>query len=149
MITFHVSQLRTDAPLATHWDVMIHVLGGLRIVVDGRVWYEDPECNVVELADHLATWLRRQPVPSAFEYRSLESSEPWLLRFAERAPCGVVLESPSQLYRDDRAHGWAEIRQTALSFVRELLCAVPERDSVLHLLRAEAGRYDDLLAIVS
>ena len=140
--------MRAESPLHTHWDVLIHVVGGIRVTTGAGLWLTEPELCVVELADAAAYWLSR-PVPVPFVYSSLESSEPWLLRFAEREPGRWAGESPWQLFRNDETCSLEELRQALVGYVADVSSLLPERRTVLRLLSSESTRYADLLAFLS
>lgn len=147
MIRIEVDDVRAEGPLDTHWDVLVHVVGSVRVTTGAGLWLADPELCVVELADAAAYWLSR-PVPVPFVYSSLESSEPWLLRFAEREPGRWAGESPWQLFRNDETCSLEELRHALVGYVVDVSSLLPERQALRRLLSAEATRYADLLALI-
>lgn len=147
MIRIEVDGVRAECPLDTHWDVLIHVVGRVRVTTGAGLWLTEPDLCVVELADAAAYWLS-QPAPETFVYSSLESSEPWLLRFEEEETGRWAGASPWQQFRDDETCSLEELRQALVGYVADVSSLLPERRAVLRLLSSDATRYADLLALL-
>lgn len=146
MIVLSFCNVRTEGVLQTHWDALVGILANVEIRIDGRLWYSELHVSLIELADAVATWLK-QPSPVTFAYSSLDSEEPWLIRFVCLGPHGWRLEAYGAEFVDSGLHSTDEVREGAERFVAAVGKSVPDPDRVLPLLEGQTPRYSDLLSL--
>ena len=146
MIALSFRNVRTEAVLQTHWDALVGILADVEIRIDDRLWYSELHVSLMELADAVATWLK-QPSPVTFAYSSLDSEEPWLIRFVCLGSCGWRLEAYGEEFADSGIHSTDEVREGAERFVAAVRKSLPNPDLVLPLLERETPRYSELLSL--
>lgn len=109
MIVLSFGDIRTEGVLLSHWDALVRVLAALEIRVGGRLWYSEPHDSLIELADAFAPWLR-QARPGTFSSSSLDSAEPWLIRFVDVGSGVWKLEALGQEFADAALHPTREVQ---------------------------------------
>jgi hypothetical protein len=89
MIEFTFGPPTVQRELRNRVDLLIGVVADLKLVVDGRVLYQEEDFPIVELRESMAKWLR-EGIDSGldFEFESMESDEVGLVWF-RRDPSGT------------------------------------------------------------
>jgi hypothetical protein len=119
-IEFLFDGIRAERPLVDEVDLLLGIIGTLRVNIDGRAFIIEQEVPLVELADQLYRWINRPNRDGEFFYRSMESDEQFLLAFLKSEPSGWLLRSPLQEFSDIDAHDEATLSGAIGHFLAEL-----------------------------
>ena len=97
-ITIHVGTLRGTDPLPTDGSILLAFEANLRIEIDDRVWFEEPDFPVLELAVAIHAWRRSG---GSLHFDSMEASESPFLTI-ERLNGDCRLSAAWQSYPESR-----------------------------------------------
>ena len=116
MLELRFERLRFDGPTPVDRSrLLLAIVAEFSILIDGEVWFSQPEFPVVELAAQLGPWLG-QGATGDFFYRSLEADEPYLISF-RKLDQSWRLASPWQRHPETSP---VDPRQPSEDFVRRL-----------------------------
>jgi len=129
LLKIEFEDMHSDRPLSGDYAEMLNAItGNLRIVVDGRVLFDDHEFPVLELAYQLHVWMRdRMSLAEPFKFTSMMiEDDGWV--WIEPALDGWRVGSILERFSDISIYSSKHIRTMISEFVDS---AILEAESVL------------------
>jgi len=108
---FNIDNIEKD------WQLILRIVADFEILINGKVFFNEPQFPVVEFAMQAAAWSRN--VKENFDYESMESDESPLIWFNSKND-NYTVGSPWQKY-EERNPIEREVLQTSLNNFIEAL----------------------------
>jgi hypothetical protein len=140
MIQFVVDKLHLDGPVTNHWDALLRLVGDFSVELNGRIRYTEQDFCILEFLRALMNWrgqLDTEPVDN-FEYKSMESAEPWLIRVSQLQDGRWQFEAWDAASSDHDETQLAEIDAAAAALVDKVAKDLPEGEHIISVLRSNS-----------
>jgi hypothetical protein len=131
------TDIHADGPLTEDHQLLLRIDAHLRITIDGRLWFDEPQFPVVELAAAAASWLRKG---GDFVFETMEAEEsPFML--VRQTMAGCTVGAAWQKYKEDRLLSCDHIRGSFSHFIGQVQAEVPRSlgVGVRHLIDGGSG----------
>ncbi|WP_437622577.1 DUF7878 domain-containing protein [Sorangium sp. So ce1151] len=137
MIQFSVDNLHLDGPVTNHCEALLRVVGDFSVEMHGSIRYAEQDFCILEFLRALMRWRGRLDTEPAgdFEYQSMESAEPWLLRVSQLQNGLWQLETWDAVSSDHDRMRLAEFDAAAATLVDKVAKDLPEGELVVNVLR--------------
>jgi hypothetical protein len=119
-----------DGKILTKWDVILRIVGDIRVHVGGQVVYREVEFCLVEFAVALGNWfVVATDMGPDFIYTSIESETEGLIRFTRVGLGSWRVSAADQEQEALVLFATEELKNAAIAYIRDLRCHLqPEFD---------------------